>query len=235
MGFVSRRTTADHSDSSWLITLSDLTLLLLCFLVVWYVKRQAQDTIPSKPETPSGMTHQHSHGKELRSNTGTDNWMTLKDDIVKFVSDAGMRDDIDIELEAEEVRISFKDSISFASGKAELNVRALPVLERVAVAAVSEPTMYLRIDGHTDDRPISTPEFPSNWELSSARASRVARRLIQRGVDPKRIEVNGYADYRPRTANEEGSGRGANRRVEISLLRKNRQKHSQIATSATTK
>jgi chemotaxis protein MotB len=79
--------------------------------------------------------------------------------------------------------------------------------------------MYLRVNGHTDDRPISTAEFPSNWELSSARASRVARHLIEKGVHPARIEVHGFAYHRPRAANENRLGRGVNRRVEISLLR----------------
>jgi chemotaxis protein MotB len=79
--------------------------------------------------------------------------------------------------------------------------------------------VYLRINGHTDDRPISTLEFPSNWELSSARAGRVARHLIEKGVHPARIEVHGFAYHRPRANNGSRVGRRANRRVEISLLR----------------
>jgi chemotaxis protein MotB len=95
-------------------------------------------------------------------------------------------------------------------------------LKEVAAASVGRPELHIRIDGHTDDRPISTLEFPSNWELSSARASRVARILVERGVSPSRIEVNGYANYRPRTSNNDQLGRGANRRVDISLVREKR-------------
>ncbi|HEX2228121.1 MAG TPA: OmpA family protein [Candidatus Binatia bacterium] len=146
-------------------------------------------------------------------------WQALRDEIAQFIVDAGMRGDVEIKAAADEIVISFRDSIPFASGKADLNAEALPVLEKVAAVAVSRPAMYLKVNGHTDDRPISTLEFPSNWELSSARASRVARHLIERGVHPARIEVHGFAYHRPRAANENQSGRGANRRVEISLLR----------------
>ena len=79
--------------------------------------------------------------------------------------------------------------------------------------------MHLGISGHTDDQPISTAEFPSNWELSSARASRVARYLIEKGVHPERIAVHGFADHRPRVPNGNRTGRGANRRVELRLMR----------------
>jgi chemotaxis protein MotB len=208
---------SDFGDASWLITLSDLTLLLLCFLAFWYFKQQPQQRIHEEPSTTANAKDESSQTGDDGAAAGARYWAALKEEMRKIVTETGLRDDIEIAIEANEVRFSFKDSIAFASGKADLNVRAFPLLKKMAAVAVREPALHLRIDGHTDDRPISTPEFPSNWELSSARASRVARRLIEEGVDPARIEVNGYADYRPRPAN---AGRGANRRVEISLLRK---------------
>jgi chemotaxis protein MotB len=74
------------------------------------------------------------------------------------------------------------------------------------------------ISGHTDSLNIATVEFPSNWELSAARASRVARYLVERGVHPARIAVQGYADWRPRRPNSDPVSRSANRRVEIRLF-----------------
>ncbi|MGH7931333.1 MAG: OmpA/MotB family protein, partial [Candidatus Binatia bacterium] len=114
-------------------------------------------------------------------------WRAFTDEIVAVVADAGMSEDVDIEVMSSEILISFKDAIPFTSGKADLMAEALPILEQIAVLAVNRPAMYLRVNGHTDDRPISTAEFPSNWELSSARASRVARYLIEKGVHPTRI------------------------------------------------
>jgi chemotaxis protein MotB len=209
----------DFGDASWLITLSDLTLLLLCFLAVWYFKQQPQPRIHEDPRATTNSKRESSHIGDDGAAAGARHWAALKEEMRAIAIETGLRDDIEIEIEANEVQFSFKDSIAFASGKADLNVRAFPLLKKMAAVAVREPALHLRIDGHTDDRPISTSEFPSNWELSSARASRVARRLIEEGVDPARIEVNGYADYRPRAAN---LGRGANRRVEISFLRRSR-------------
>jgi chemotaxis protein MotB len=217
----------NSNDTGWLITLSDLTLLLLCFLAVWYLKQQQRNaTVQAVKQTVQ--TSQDSASKEaLSANADAQDWRDLKDEIEDFVADADMRDDVDIKASPEEILISLKDSIPFASGKADLNPQALPVLEKVAAVAVSRPAMHLRVNGHTDDRPISTVEFPSNWELSSARASRVARHLIERGVHPARIEVHGFAYHRPRAVNENRLGRGANRRVEITLLRSSRAKDVQ--------
>jgi chemotaxis protein MotB len=219
-----------HDEAGWLITLSDLTLLLLCFLAVWYVKQQER-VATARPVKPAVALSQDSSAPEAAPpvNAEAQDWQGLKDEIAEFIAEAGMRGDVQVEAAAEEIIISFKDSIPFASGKADLNPQALPVLEKVAAVAVSRPAMYLKVNGHTDDRPISTTEFPSNWELSSARASRVARHLIERGVHPTRIEVHGFAYHRPRAGNDNQSGRGANRRVEISLLRSSGAKTKQAS------
>jgi chemotaxis protein MotB len=207
-------------DTGWLITLSDLTLLLLCFLGVWYVKQQQRDLSAQRAKLVVQASHENSNSNGADpANAQVQDWRALKDEITGFIADSGMSQEVEIKAVADEILISFKDSISFASGKADLNPQAIPILEKVAAVTVSRPAMYLRVNGHTDDRPISTAEFPSNWELSSARASRVARYLIEKGVHPGRIEVHGFAYHRPRAANENRSGRGANRRVEISLLR----------------
>jgi chemotaxis protein MotB len=221
---------AGSEDTGWLITLSDLTLLLLCFLVVWYVKQQEREA-PAQIAKPGvhGGAEINVSKETLGADADARDWQALKDEIAGFVIAAGMREHVEIEASAEEIVISFKDFIPFASGKADLNPQAVPLLETVAAMAVSRPAMYLKVNGHTDDRPISTMEFPSNWELSSARASRVARYLIERGVHPGRIEVHGFAYHRPRAANEDRSGRGANRRVEISLLRSNGAKSGQAS------
>ncbi len=209
----------DSDDTGWLITLSDLTLLLFCFLAIWYVKQQPQDRAQARK--PAAQTAHKSPAltENRRANDNAADWQVLKDELAGFVAEAGMSDDVELQGAPDEIIISVKDSISFASGKADLKPQALPVLEKVAAVAVSRAALHLRVNGHTDDRPISTAEFPSNWELSSARASRVARHLIEKGVHPGRIEVHGFAYNRPRAANEDGSGRGVNRRVEISLLR----------------
>ena len=207
-------------DIGWLITLSDLTLLLLCFLVLWYVKNQGQSAPAqgTKPAAQAGNASGNSE-KPIPASTHSSDWSSLREDIESFIAGAGMSDDVAIAAAPDEILLSFRDMVPFASGKADLRPEALPVLEKVAAVAVSRPAMHLEINGHTDDRPIFTVEFPSNWELSSARASRVARYLIEKGVHPARIGVHGFAYHRPRVPNGIRTGRGANRRVELRLMR----------------
>jgi chemotaxis protein MotB len=107
--------------------------------------------------------------------------------------------------------------VPFPSGRAELGNQAIPVLEKVAVLALSHPVLFLEISGHTDSVPIVTGIFPSNWELSAARASRVARYLIEKGIHPSRIAVQGYANQRPKLPDSNLRNRRANRRVEVRL------------------
>jgi len=207
-------------DSGWLITLSDLTLLLLCFLAVWYVKNQSQMAQTRSPDSPAQLAHAGGAPRnQLVAKTDDADWTALSNEIGNFIASAGMTRDVSIAAAPNEILISFKDTVPFASGKADLRPKALPVLEKVAAVAVSRPAMHVGISGHTDDQPISTAEFPSNWELSSARASRVARYLIEKGVHPARMAVHGFAYHRPRVPNEDRVSRGTNRRVEIRLMR----------------
>jgi chemotaxis protein MotB len=83
----------------------------------------------------------------------------------------------------------------------------------------SQPALTLEVSGHTDNIPISTSKLPSNWDLSAARASRVARYVIENGIDASRISVRGYANIRPRLPNSSVGNRSSNRRVEIRLYR----------------
>lgn len=97
--------------------------------------------------------------------------------------------------------------------------QAIPVLEKVVTMILNRPGLSLEVSGHTDNFPVSTSKFPSNWELSAARASRVARYVIGNGIDPSRISVRGYANQRPRLPNTKVDNRSSNRRVEIRLYR----------------
>ena len=101
----------------------------------------------------------------------------------------------------------------------ELRGEAIGFLDDLA--AVIRTTPYrIEIIGHTDDQPVATPQFPSNWELSTARASRVARYLIESGgMAPQRFTVIGRAEYEPVTPNLSAANRSSNRRVEILITR----------------
>lgn len=115
------------------------------------------------------------------------------------------------------VVVDISASSLFKTGDAALQPAALGVLHEVAVV-LSKENQPLEIEGHTDDVPISTSLFPSNWELSSARASSVVRMLIEEGVSPMRLSVLGMASNRPVVPNDSPEHRAQNRRVSITIL-----------------
>ncbi len=113
------------------------------------------------------------------------------------------------------------DEVLFDTGKAVLKRRSLPLLAHIARLLVSRDIENpVRVEGNTDNVPISTPEFPSNWELSTARATAVLAKLLAHGVPPSRLSVAGYADQRPVASNATAAGRRLNRRVELVVLRR---------------
>jgi chemotaxis protein MotB len=112
--------------------------------------------------------------------------------------------------------ISLQEAGFFDSGAAGIRPSALPVLDRIAVVL---PETALRVEGHTDDVPIHTAQFASNWELSSSRASSIARLLLLHpNVRAAQMSVAGYAEYHPAASNATAEGRARNRRVDIVLL-----------------
>jgi chemotaxis protein MotB len=114
------------------------------------------------------------------------------------------------------------DKVVFDSGRAELKPQAAPVLLQVAKLIRTDPSHPVMVEGHTDTVPIRAAQFPTNWELSTARASRVVRTLIEGGVGRRRLGAAGYAWLHPIASNKTAGGRSRNRRVDIVLLRRNK-------------
>lgn len=127
---------------------------------------------------------------------------------------ADLGDDIDVIISQQTVNFRISNEILFESAQADLTEAGLEVLARLAQALQHNPHR-LTIEGHTDNRPIFTNRFPSNWELSTTRATSVLRYLQRHGIAPERLRAVGYADTRPIATNETSAGRAANRRVEV--------------------
>jgi len=122
----------------------------------------------------------------------------------------------------EKLSMNLVEKILFDSGSSELKPQGIKVLKKVGQALQKVTDREIRVEGHTDNVPVSnriSERFPSNWELSSARATTVARYLQEKeGVDPRRLAVSGYASYRPVVSNETPQGKAQNRRIEIVLV-----------------
>ena len=113
------------------------------------------------------------------------------------------------------ISVNLVDQILFKSGEAEISPRGKQVLAKVGGVLKQASDKQILIGGHTDDRPIHTPQFPSNWELSTARAVNVVRFLQeQAGVDPSHLTAAGYSEFHPRSKRDKSK----NRRIEILLL-----------------
>jgi len=115
------------------------------------------------------------------------------------------------------LEVEINTDILFPSGVATLSSTAYPALDALAGTLARYPNP-LRVEGHTDNVRINTRLYPSNWELSAARAASVVHRFQQDGIAPLRLSVIGFGEYRPAKPNDTAAGRGANRRVVIVIL-----------------
>jgi chemotaxis protein MotB len=115
------------------------------------------------------------------------------------------------------LEIEINADILFPSGAGEFAPSAEPVLDKLAAVLKPFPNP-IRVEGHTDNRPIHTAAFQSNWELSAARAASVVHQFTSQGVDPLRLEIVGFGEFHPRGPNDTSEGRNANRRVVVLVL-----------------
>jgi chemotaxis protein MotB len=139
--------------------------------------------------------------------------------VKQYVQSNDLGEVVEIVEESRGILIRFKDSVLFDSGKAIIIENAKVILNNIA-KILSEVDKNIRVEGHTDNRPINTPQFPSNWELSTQRAVNVLKYFIEvNGLAPVRLSAVGYGEYHPVDDNVTAEGRQKNRRVDIVILR----------------
>ncbi len=120
-----------------------------------------------------------------------------------------------IKVEDGRIAIQLPNNILFDSGRAQLNQNGKKTLGQIAEVLSQFNTRRFQVEGHTDNMPINSNRFPSNWELSSARALAVLHVLIEAGVSPKNLSAAGFGEFQPRAENASLQGRQQNRRIEI--------------------
>lgn len=144
----------------------------------------------------------------------------LQQELKEYTSKEQIDDQLVIEKDGDEIIIRFAETLLFESGKAEIKAGAVPTLDALSskLKECVAKGYTLRFEGHTDNRPIHTNQFPSNFELSGARASAVARFYIEEmGFDPTKLSIEGMSEYHPIADNSTEEGRSKNRRVEIKI------------------
>ncbi|MDY6986489.1 MAG: OmpA family protein [Thermodesulfobacteriota bacterium] len=216
--------TKDESGggTNWLCTFNDLMTLLMVFFVLLFTMGSL-DT--RKLKSFSGLLQAGLGVLEAGRQTQIGviepqkamKTMTL-DEIKDYIKNLHVTEGVEAEGSEHEIRITLDDSIFFQSGIAAINSSALPILDKIT-NIITNTSHHVRVEGHTDDDPIHTPIFPSNWELSTARAVNVLKYFVHRGrISPERFSAAGYGQSRPLYPNDTPEHKAKNRRVLIVLV-----------------
>ena len=214
MGRISVASRQMEGGDDWLITYSDLvTLILTFFILIAAISKVDPLKFERVAQSLSG-----AYGKEDKRQQI--DLRTVYKMINDLISNSSYASKVNVELLPIGVAVTFKGNTLFTRGKATIQDDIEPIL--IGLASVIQKLPYnVAVEGHTDDVPISSDEFPSNWELSTARASRVVRYLISKGANSNKLFASGYADTKSRVPNLDEAGnpisknRAENRRVEI--------------------
>jgi chemotaxis protein MotB len=152
-------------------------------------------------------------------------------DIQEFLYEHGLETDVEVSYNASHVKLNLPGEMLFDSGKAALKKNAITIIDIISGMIIErEYNNYdIEVDGHTDNVPMNSIRFPSNWELSSARAIAVGNRLMYvHKFKPDKIACTGYGEFRPVATNTTAQGRAMNRRVEIKIVVEMEEKNSEI-------
>jgi chemotaxis protein MotB len=223
----------------WLLTYSDMiTLLLALFVVLFAISRVDEEkyqqvaaglaegfNVPLPHSAPSGgIVPGGSIAGAGGSSAGEPAVLFsfgqgLTQDLHTYALREDLGEEIAVRYESDAVVVTLSGTVGFASGTANLRPAARSALEVVAARLrTASQRPLVRVEGHTDSVLPQTPEFPTNWELSAARAAAVARYLAGTGIEPDRLAAVGFADNRPVGDNATAEGRGQNRRVELWIM-----------------
>jgi len=235
-----RRRTDDHrvSHERWLISYADFITLLFAFFVVLYAstnidhkKIQAiaaaiQNAFrslgvfsgPIPPGALEGMDTKLAKDPPKLPNGGGVNIEELRVELEKVLGQQLLKHEVDMRMEPDGLVVSLREVGFFKSGDTLLLPGAKQTLGRIAEVLAARG-YEMRVEGHTDNVPIRSSRFKSNWELSTARATEVVAFLIdQYNFDPKHVAVAGYSEYRPVASNRNEEGRRMNRRVDLVVV-----------------
>lgn len=204
-------------DEEWMLTFADMVSLLLAFFIM----------LASISKVDPVLFEQVRKGvaKDIGRREVLQPLEMLKVQVKETVQQMGLEGAIGVGNDDRGVTIEFPTTNFFTPGQASLTPAAVGALQRIAVT-VADPAFHgfeIEVQGHTDDTPINTPQFPSNWELSAARAAAAVRIFIAAGIEPPRLKSVGLAEVAPKVPNRDMNGnpmptnQSINRRILVSV------------------
>jgi len=211
--------TTEHpreEEETWFATYLDMMTLLLVLMLVMLAFAGAQDA-----------GHEH-NDKDAVFNSDNAQVSTTKGELLgtlvlsenafiwRGFDFSALRNDIDVLVSDDSVKLRVNSELLFPSAKSDLSLAGLSILKKL-LPIFKQNDVYITVEGHTDNVPIRNHRYPSNWELSGARAGSVVRYLESNGTASERLRAVGYADVQPISDNNTRQGRALNRRVEFEI------------------
>lgn len=237
-----------ENSERWLITYSDLITLLMIFFIVMYSMSNVSEnkyeglseSLNSAMGTGSSIipkgngvlssgnaifaynnengTGEEGSGTEDAVNVKRENYKEIRDALYDVAKNSGFEENMSIEVEDKGIVIMLSNDILFDSGHAEIKDSMKGKIAKVAVF-LKRIDNAIEIGGHTDNVPIRSGNFESNWQLSAQRAANVVQYLVdEEGIEPSRLSAIGYGEYKPLKSNDTEEGRSNNRRISITIL-----------------
>jgi len=228
---INRPQPARAGHDRWLMSYADLVTLLLALFTTLY----AASTIDAHKLDPIALSLRDAFDARPVQTVASDQgkpaivppveivsrivaFEELKSRLVRELDDAVRAQRLEIATDGRGLVISLPEQATFPVGTADVSPEARALITRVA-ATIAPLGNLIRVEGHTDDVPIRTARFASNWELSTARASAVVAYLIESAhLDPARLSAAGYAEFHPRVPNSSPENRARNRRIDLVVL-----------------
>ena len=201
----------EDSGQEWLTTYGDMMTLLMTFFVLLF-SMSTLDPVKLQRFGDSLGQHEGSRIKTKRVSL-----TEINKSVRKLVKEQKLMSQVKVTMSARGVTLGIASDLAFETGSAQLSQKIKDFLIKL-VPTMKQATYAIAVEGHTDNVPIKSDIYPSNWELSAARASAVIRYLISKGVPANKFRAIGFADTRPKASNATPEGRAKNRRVDITFL-----------------
>jgi chemotaxis protein MotB len=206
------------SRDRWLISYADFMTLLVAFFATLYAASLTETSATPAPTPVDAVAPVTEPPVSPAAPPPPDPAALLRAEVERALAPELAAGYLQLVADPRGLVIEVPEAGSFDVGQAALTPEAGAMLSRVATMLATLPNA-VRIEGHSDPTPIRTPQFASNWELSTARATRVVEFLVATaGLAPSRLSAAGYAEFKPRAANDSREGRARNRRVDLVLL-----------------
>lgn len=223
-----KETKVKENKERWLLTYADMITLLMVFFIVLFAMsnidaKKYQSLAESLNDVFSGqkaiLNDPSSNIVNIKPSTSEEDLSEMEQQLKDIIAELGLVSKVKINYESEGIVLSFQDTVLFNLGSASLTPEAVSIIGKVTEVLAKAP-LRIRVEGNTDDLPIRTVQFPSNWELSVARSTSVVRTMLNNPkMEPGRISILGHGEYRPTAPNDSPENRQLNRRVDIVILR----------------